>query len=141
MAQAKRDENRVPTLIAASSVNDITPIRCWADPTTHRLLVDAEIQSLIDVQFPSVTTGVYEAVSIGTSATLIRPLNNSRISLQITNLSAGEVYVGFDSSVTTSNGFELSQQDVISFTGSDLYKGAVYGIVASGTSDVRLFEL
>lgn len=141
MAEARRDENFVPTLIGASSVNDTTPIRAWIDPTTHRLLVDAEIQSLIEVAFPSVDTGVYGAATVGTSATLIRAANTNRISLQITNISTGEVYVGFDASVTTSNGFELSQQDVISFTGSDLYKGDVYGIVATGTSDVRFFEL
>ena len=128
-------------MIGASSVDDTTPIRAWINPTDHRLLVDAEIQSLIDVQFPSVTTGVYGAVSVTTSPTLIRPANTSRISLQITNLTAEEVYVGFDASVLTTNGFELSQQDVISFTGSDLYKGAVYGIVGTGSSDVRFFEL
>jgi hypothetical protein len=40
MANAYRDENSVPTLIAASSADGSTPIRVWADPTTHRLLVD-----------------------------------------------------------------------------------------------------
>ena len=40
MANAKRDQNRVTTLIAASSSDGTTPINVWADPTTHRLLVD-----------------------------------------------------------------------------------------------------
>lgn len=40
MAQASRDENFVPTLIAASSTDGITPIKVYADPVTHRLLVD-----------------------------------------------------------------------------------------------------
>lgn len=40
MANAYRDENNIPTLIASSSVDGSTPVRVYADPTTHRLLVD-----------------------------------------------------------------------------------------------------
>ncbi|PIY62259.1 hypothetical protein COY93_03510, partial [Candidatus Uhrbacteria bacterium CG_4_10_14_0_8_um_filter_58_22] len=41
MAQAKRDSNQVPTLIAVSNADGITPVVLYADPTTHRLLVSA----------------------------------------------------------------------------------------------------
>lgn len=41
MSQAKRDENSVPTLLGVSSVDGITPVVLYADPTTHRLLTDA----------------------------------------------------------------------------------------------------
>lgn len=41
MANAYRDENSVPTLIASSNVDGFTPIRIYADPVTHRLLVDS----------------------------------------------------------------------------------------------------
>lgn len=41
MADAYRDQNNVPTLIASSSADGQTPIRLWADPVTHRLLVDS----------------------------------------------------------------------------------------------------
>ena len=37
---SKRDENRIPTLLAVSNVDGITPITLFADPVTHRLLVD-----------------------------------------------------------------------------------------------------
>ncbi len=40
MADAYRDQNSVPTLIASSNVDGKTPVRVWADPVTHRLLVD-----------------------------------------------------------------------------------------------------
>lgn len=40
MSDAYRDANNVPTLIAASNVDGSTPVRVYADPTTHRLLVD-----------------------------------------------------------------------------------------------------
>lgn len=41
MANAYRDENDVPTLIASSNVDGQTPVRVYADPVTHRLLVDS----------------------------------------------------------------------------------------------------
>jgi hypothetical protein len=41
MADAKRDQNNVPTLIAASSADGVTPTTVYANPTTHRLLVDS----------------------------------------------------------------------------------------------------
>lgn len=43
MAQAKRDENQVPTLLAVSNADELTPVVVWADPSTHRLLVDANV--------------------------------------------------------------------------------------------------
>lgn len=41
MSNAYRDENSVPTLIASSNTDGQTPVRLYADPVTHRLLVDA----------------------------------------------------------------------------------------------------
>ena len=41
MANAKRDENSVPTLLGVSSADGVTPVVLWADPTTHRLLTDS----------------------------------------------------------------------------------------------------
>ena len=40
MAQASRDENFVPTLLGVSNVDGTTPVKIYADPTTHRLLID-----------------------------------------------------------------------------------------------------
>lgn len=41
MAQASRDENNVPTLLGVSDADGVTPVVVWADPTTHRLLVNS----------------------------------------------------------------------------------------------------
>ena len=41
MAEAKRDDNRIPTLIGVSSVDSTTPILIEVDPATGRLLVSA----------------------------------------------------------------------------------------------------
>lgn len=40
MADAKRDQNRVTSLLAVSNADGVTPVVLWADPFTHRLLVD-----------------------------------------------------------------------------------------------------
>lgn len=40
MANAYRDQNNVPGIIASSNVDGFTPVRLYADPITHRLLVD-----------------------------------------------------------------------------------------------------
>ena len=45
MTNAYRDENYVPTLIASSSADGQTPVRVYADPTTHRLLVQTVASS------------------------------------------------------------------------------------------------
>ena len=39
MAQAKRDDNQVTTLLGVSNADGTTPVTLYADPTTHRLLV------------------------------------------------------------------------------------------------------
>ncbi len=41
MADASRDQNNVPTLLAVSSADGKTPITVYVDPTSHRLLVEA----------------------------------------------------------------------------------------------------
>ncbi len=41
MSDAAHDSNSIPTLIGVSSADGITPIRVYANPSTHRLLVTA----------------------------------------------------------------------------------------------------
>lgn len=59
MAQAKRDQNYVPTLLAVSNADGVTPVVLYADPTTHRLLVSVSValSSLSDVTITSAAQG------------------------------------------------------------------------------------
>lgn len=41
MAQASRDQNNVPTLLAVSSADGVTPVPVYANPTTHALLTES----------------------------------------------------------------------------------------------------
>ena len=53
MADAKRDNNQVTTLLALSNVDGTTPVPLYADPTTHRLLVSSS--AAITVSTPTGT--------------------------------------------------------------------------------------
>tara|TARA_Y100000310_G_scaffold303126_1_gene341171 strand:- start:311 stop:610 length:300 start_codon:yes stop_codon:yes gene_type:complete len=89
-------------------------------------------------------------VSITDSATQIVAKNLSRIGLFIKNHEAGStIFIGVDSTVTVDNGypFVYPNQWVFDFHGnnaslpSGIYQGAFFGIVASGTADLRYLEL
>lgn len=66
MAQAPRDENRVPALLATSSADGVTPITVYADPTTHRLLVANAVSS--GTAAPNTTPSILGAMYIDTNA-------------------------------------------------------------------------
>lgn len=57
MAEAKRDGNFIPTLLAVSSTDGVTPVVLYADPVTHRLYVDIS---------GSAGTGTVQSVSVAT---------------------------------------------------------------------------
>ena len=85
----------------------------------------------------------YNTVTVTNSATKILAQFNpgSRKTGIIMNTSSGTVYVGFDNSVTTSNGIPILQYSTWRTNEPYCYQGDVYGIVASSTSDVRYEEL
>ena len=84
----------------------------------------------------------YNTVTVSNSATLILAANTNRLGLVLVNTSSGTVYVGEDTSVTTSNGTPIRQNENLSEDsgGTKMYCGPIYGIVSSGTSDVRYWE-
>lgn len=83
----------------------------------------------------------YNTVTVANTATLILASNNNRRGSMVMNVSSGTVYIGQNANVTTSNGFPLLQNASFSNSGQNaVWKGAIYGIVASGTSDCRYWE-
>jgi len=68
MAEAKRDQNYITTLLAVSNADGITPVLLWADPTTHRLLVDLPTGSGT-VTSVSVTTANGVSGTVATATT------------------------------------------------------------------------
>ena len=79
------------------------------------------------------------AVTVGTSPTL---LSQSKKAVVIDNRSTQTVFVGGSNvSATTGFGVDASQKMVVDFSyASAISVGALYGVVASGTADVRVLE-
>jgi hypothetical protein len=77
-------------------------------------------------------------VTVTTSPTLLKGFDvEPRISLAVANVSTATVYVGFDSNLTTSNGFPIALDSQMSFTG---HHGDLYAVVAADTSEVRVLH-
>ena len=81
---------------------------------------------------------VNTAISVGTTAiALPTTAANGRITMSVHNAGSVIVYVG-GASVTTANGLPLEVGEKLAF---DLDANVVlYGVVASGTADVRILE-
>jgi len=75
------------------------------------------------------------AVTVGSSATLIRTANTNRASILLQNLGTSDLYLGVQNTVSASNGILLKADGIASFT----MQSNIYGITASSV-DVRFIE-
>ena len=83
----------------------------------------------------------YNTVTVTTSATQIVAANNGRRGLIIVNASESDIYYGPDASITTANALPLYANQTLNMDKvPEGYGGAIYGIVAAGTADVRFWE-
>lgn len=108
MADASRDGNFVTTLLGASSVDGTTPVKVYADPTSHRLLVDlagatggtvtsiSQSTGILLTPNPITTTGT---VGLSTAVAPIASLAGN--SLKFLRVNAGETAVEYASPTDT----------------------------------------
>lgn len=84
----------------------------------------------------------YGNVTITTTATsIVAPSVAGRRGFVLTNNGSVVLYLGFDSSVSTTNGIQILPQDKFEMEGDDaVFKGPVYGITGSSTADVRYWN-
>jgi hypothetical protein len=76
------------------------------------------------------------SVSVLATPTLIKNFDvEPRNSLVIANVSSGTVYIGYNVNLTTANGFPLVSGERMS---EEYFHGAVYGIVTTGTAELRV---
>lgn len=127
MANANRDLNRITTLIATSNVDGVTPVDVYADPITHRLLVDSATVSGTVTSVSVVTANGFAgtvatatttpAITISTTITGILKGNGTTISAATagTDYSAGTsaLATGILKSTTTTGALTIA-------TGGDL---------------------
>lgn len=85
----------------------------------------------------------YGTVTVSTTAILILPANPNRKSYLICNTNTSvKLYIGPDSGITSSTGFEISSSGNIAEdfnAAKQVYTGPVWGIAASAI-DVRFWE-
>jgi len=85
------------------------------------------------------TSGTTFAVTVTTSTTQILASNANRKSYAV--VGNADWYLGFSTGLTTTNGFKLAADQSYVDGGQGVYTGEVWGIVASGTADVRVIEV
>ena len=114
--------------------NTVTVLIGFADFDAPLATVDINVATGIKV---AGNTGANHAdVSIGTSAAVIKAANTSRSNIVVQNLSANDLYIGIDSSVTVANGIRI----VAGASATLTHTAAVWGIASGASSDVRYFE-
>jgi len=96
-----------------------------------------KLTDILDLMLKYGNTGAYGAVSVGTTATVLRSANPDRRAFVLRNLGVNALYVGFDSAVDITTGFKIDPGDGLAI---GFYTGDVYGI-SEGTSDVRYLEV
>jgi hypothetical protein len=83
----------------------------------------------------------YGAISVASSATQIMGSNNGRKNFVIYNAGSVDLFIAFDENVTTVNGMTVLPGSTYSSSGHpEIWRGPVYGVVSSGTTDVRYQE-
>ncbi len=121
MAQASRDENFVPTLLGVSNVDGTTPVKIYADPTTHRLLIDNAGSATLVVG----TT----AISNGTSGRVL--YDNAGVLGEYTITGTGSVVMSNSPTFTD----DITLGATGGATGSVLFKGTTSGTVTLSVAD------
>lgn len=86
-------------------------------------------------------SGVYGSVSVSTSAVHLKVgasilANRDFIIIQPLD---SNIFIGFNNSVTTSNGIEIKKNQTVEIPAGDNIE--VWAIAGSGTNDVRIMEL
>ena len=93
MTEARRDQNKVPTLIGASSSDGTTPVLIYVNATTNRALVDA-----LSTSIPATSGGLsaYQAVSAASNnADTVKASAGQVYSVQVFNNSGNIGYLKF----------------------------------------------
>lgn len=81
---AKRDQNHIPTLLGVSNADGITPVNIFADPVTHRLLVDSANGS-------GTVTSVSVVTANGISGTVATATTTPAITLTLGDITPSKV--------------------------------------------------
>jgi hypothetical protein len=137
MAQedAKRDQNRIVTILAVTDDGNIEPRRVLVDPTTGRLKVNTTVTGnlTVDNLGTAIITGqkVVEVTSTAIVVVASETLVKNGVIVQALAGNSTTVVVG-GSTVTTANGYQLQAGQATSIAIDDLHKLYVNGTAGDG---------
>lgn len=142
MANAKHDQNHVPTLIGVSSVDGSTPINAYVDPVTHRLLVDSANGSGTVTSVSVVTAnGISGSVADPTTTPAITltlgditPTTVTTNSVQALGVSSGLLLKNNAGTTVASFGVGGASSTSISLVGATVVTGNISATNLSGTN-------
>jgi hypothetical protein len=128
MANAKLDQNSRPTLTALSSVDGVTIVNCWADPTTHRLLVDLPASS--GITSINADTTAAQLITVGTAGT----------DVAVSNAVAGTTTINIPTASASNRG-ALSTTDWTTFNNKlGSLSGAVLTTTNQSVAGIKTFS-
>jgi hypothetical protein len=102
------------------------------------LLADADGRLLVSTSATQAATGSFNNSVVGTTAAAVLGENLTRRQFVIQNLGTVPIYLGYTSSLTTSNGLQIPVNGVWI---DDKYVGAVYLISGTAAQDIRYQEI
>ena len=125
--------------ISEDIAQTLTRLLAWNSTKDQFELVQLDSQgSLRFSQAPApVGVGSYSQATITTTVGLVLAANADRRYFSVFNNGGVAVYVGFDTSVTTSTGFVIPIGGAIGYS---FYYGSIFGIVSTGSCDLRIIE-
>ncbi len=132
---AKRDANRVITILAVTDDGNVEPRRILVDPSTGRLKTNTTVTGILTVDNlgTTVITGQKTVAVTNTAVALVTsstPVKNGVI-IQALTANSTTVVVG-PSTVTTANGFQLQAGQATSLAIDDLATVYINGVAGVG---------
>jgi len=131
-----RNDNRVHALLGTSALDADEVVLIWANPSSHRLLVDASITEIDTSVDTAIDNG---AVTVGSTSTLVADANADRKSITLVNDSSESIYIALDEAAAMNSGVRLNSSGGEATI--ENYTGAVYAICASGSKNLTFIEL
>lgn len=111
-----RNVNQVTSVLAKSNASDNADVIVWADPTTHRMLVDANASIAGN---GTIGDGSKDVTTAGSRVALASSTSCKKVHIQAKIANTGSIYVG-GSTIATGRGVELLPLATITLTISDL---------------------
>lgn len=136
---AGRDANRVPTLLLLSNANDGAEVAAWADPATHRLLVNSVISGAISTK-TALTASSPTFATVGVTSAEAVASNANRKGLVLTNTSNNYISLGIGVAAVLYSGITLTPFGTWTMDEYTYTTGQIRAIASAASSNLGVQE-